>query len=116
MLKCLNLLKSSLNIPFRTFAGKTKMLKKFKTPTIKMHHFTPVYPPPGLNLQLPDWKPEYFMTQIGADCGDYGDKFKNLQEIFTFNSVSLFSYSIETNETCRTSMQTTKILVMLACI
>ena len=76
-----------LTIPYRTFTGKTELLKKFKTPVILMRSVKPTYPPPGDNLKLPDWTAEYFMKQIGGDCGEYGDKFKDLKEIFTFTSV-----------------------------
>ena len=79
--------KSLTILQSRSFTGKTELPKKFKTPTIMMRTCTPVYPPPGLNLKVPDWTPEYFMKQIGGDCGEYGDKFKNMLEIFTFHSV-----------------------------
>eukprot|EP00826_Nyctotherus_ovalis_P026673 TRINITY_DN20819_c0_g1_i1.p1 TRINITY_DN20819_c0_g1~~TRINITY_DN20819_c0_g1_i1.p1 ORF type:complete len:147 (+),score=5.83 TRINITY_DN20819_c0_g1_i1:117-557(+) len=76
-----------LAISSRAFAGKTEMTGKFKTPVIKMRFTARVYPPPGDDLKLPKWTPEFFMTQIGGDCGEYADKFKSLDEIFGFTSV-----------------------------
>ena len=46
-------------------------------------------PPPGLNLQIPkNLTPEKFLKQIGGDCDEIFDKFENINEVFTFTSVS----------------------------
>ena len=37
----------------RSFTGKTESGYKFKTPKMRMLSVTPIYPPPGLNLQIP---------------------------------------------------------------
>ena len=91
-----------LGLQFRCFAGKTELPYRYKTPSLKLRSVEPIYPPPGLNLQLPgkgfckcvDWTPDYFLKQIGGDCGEYGDKFKNIQEIFGFTPVSKFSRNV----------------------
>ncbi len=41
----------SLKINF--FTGKTETGWKFTTPIIKMKSITPIYPPPGMNLEIP---------------------------------------------------------------
>lgn len=53
------LTKSKLNskLIFRikvfNFTGKTETGWKFTTPTLKMKSITPIYPPPGMNLEIP---------------------------------------------------------------
>ena len=64
----------------RTFTGMTESGHKFKTPKMHMKVVHRIYPPPGLNLQIPkDWTQERFCKSIGGDCGEYADKFENLQ-------------------------------------
>jgi len=98
MLRKINTVLKCPNIRF--FAGKTELPGKFKTPvmlkrSIKFVFFAiftlKVYPPPGKNLQLPNWTPEFFMKKIGGDCEEFGEKFKSLKEIFELNNV--FSYT-----------------------
>ncbi|CAD8065683.1 unnamed protein product [Paramecium primaurelia] len=43
---------------------------------------TPIFPPPGYNLTIPDWPVEQFMLRIGKGCSDYADKFEKLTEVF----------------------------------
>jgi len=50
---------------------------------------TPIYPPPGLNLQLPEWPVDKFMLKIGNGCSDYADKFETLKEVFEADTVSI---------------------------
>jgi len=70
----------------RGFTGKTESGFKFKTPKMRMRVVRPVYPPPGLNLQIPEgMTPEVFCKQIGGDCAEYADKFESIDEIFNFN-------------------------------
>ena len=38
----------------RCFTGKTESGFKFKTPKMRMRVVRPVFPPPGLNLQVPE--------------------------------------------------------------
>ncbi|TNV79422.1 hypothetical protein FGO68_gene1221 [Halteria grandinella] len=52
-----------------------------------MRVVNPVFPPPGLNLQVPaDMTPEKFCKQIGGDCAEYADKFESIDEVFNFDS------------------------------
>lgn len=55
-----------------------------------MRVVNPVFPPPGLDLQVPaDLTPEKFCKQIGGDCHEYADKFETIDEVFKSDSVSL---------------------------
>eukprot|EP00340_Litonotus_pictus_P006988 CAMPEP_0170518194 /NCGR_PEP_ID=MMETSP0209-20121228/3940_1 /TAXON_ID=665100 ORGANISM="Litonotus pictus, Strain P1" /NCGR_SAMPLE_ID=MMETSP0209 /ASSEMBLY_ACC=CAM_ASM_000301 /LENGTH=112 /DNA_ID=CAMNT_0010803661 /DNA_START=151 /DNA_END=489 /DNA_ORIENTATION=+ len=56
---------------------------------MKMKGVKPVYPPPGFNLEVPDWTPQKFMEQIGGDCLNSASNFETLKEIFN-NSNSLY--------------------------
>jgi hypothetical protein len=40
----------------KPFTGKTETGWKFTTPTMRMKRVTPIYPPPGYNLELPSKK------------------------------------------------------------
>ena len=72
----------------RSFTGKTESGYKFKTPQMKMRVIERVFPPPGLDLKIPaDLTAEKFCKQIGGDCHEYYDKFENINEIFTLDSV-----------------------------
>mmetsp|Transcript_6408 Transcript_6408/g.7367 ORF Transcript_6408/g.7367 Transcript_6408/m.7367 type:complete len:99 (+) Transcript_6408:120-416(+) len=53
---------------------------------MRMIRVNPIYPPPGLNLELPSWTPEEYFLRIGGDCHDYADKFETLQEVFSLDS------------------------------
>ena len=76
-----------VSTPMRSFTGKTESGFKFKTPKLRMRVVNPVYPPPGLNLQIPaDMTPEKFCKQVGGDCAEYADKFETIDEIFNFTS------------------------------
>ena len=79
----------------RMFTGKTESGHKFKTPKLRMRHVNPIYPPPGLNLQIPpNLTVETFCKQIGGDCYDVADKFSSMEEIFGLSPVSQrISYS-----------------------
>jgi hypothetical protein len=44
------------NLTLRTFTGKTETGFKFTTPKMRMKSITPIFPPPGENLQLPGIK------------------------------------------------------------
>ena len=49
-----------------------------------------IYPPPGLNLQIPEGlTPETFCKQIGGDCAEYADKFETIDEVFKLDSKEL---------------------------
>ena len=77
---------SVLIVTARGFTGKTESGFKFKTPKMRMRVVRPVYPPPGLNLQIPEgMTPEVFCKQIGGDCAEYADKFESMDEIFNFD-------------------------------
>jgi hypothetical protein len=39
--------------PIKTFTGKTETGWKFTTPTLRMKRVTPIYPPPGYDLEIP---------------------------------------------------------------
>lgn len=79
---------SLLQQAVRSFTGKTESGFKFKTPKMRMRVVNPVFPPPGLNLQVPaDMTPEKFCKQIGGDCAEYADKFESIDEVFNFDSV-----------------------------
>jgi hypothetical protein len=45
--------KNLFNYTLRTFTGKTETGFKFTTPKMRMKTVTPIYPPPGENLQIP---------------------------------------------------------------
>ena len=73
----------------RSFTGKTESGHKFKTPTLRMKVVNPVYPPPGLNLKIPEGlTTETFCKQIGGDCLEYADKFESIDEVFKLTPVS----------------------------
>ena len=69
-------------------------------PLMRMKNLTPVYPPPGLNLELPgkyrvflalkriDWTPELFLKRVGGGCAEYADKFETLDEVFSLDKVN----------------------------
>jgi hypothetical protein len=43
-----------------------------------------VFPPPGLNLKIPEGlTAEQYCKQIGGDCSEYADKFETIEELFT---------------------------------
>jgi len=67
----------------RFFTGKTESGFKFKTPTMRMKWVKPVFPPPGENLELPEWTPQFFLKKIGGDCEEFHEQFKDLKEIFS---------------------------------
>lgn len=91
------------SMPYRTFTGKTESGFKFKTPKMRMRVVKPIFPPPGLNLQIPEnMTPELFCKQIGGDCSEYADKFENIQEVFNFTSVRINSFSSLQLSICRT--------------
>ena len=74
----------------------------------------PIFPPPGLNLEIPkDLTPDTFCRQIGGDCYEYADKFENIDQVFTFDSVrtywELLRNIIETNESSRIASNLKKI-------
>ena len=57
--------------------GKTESPHKYKTPKLKMKSVNPIYPPPGMNLKLPEnLDVNTFFRQIGGDCEEYADKFE----------------------------------------
>ncbi|EAR84232.1 IGR motif protein (macronuclear) [Tetrahymena thermophila SB210] len=62
---------------------KTQYIRQ---PKLKFRTCVPIYPPPGLNLEIPDWDKELFLKRIGGGTSEYADKFDNLQEIFTSTS------------------------------
>ena len=71
----------------RSFTGKTESGFKFKTPKMRMRVVHPVFPPPGLDLRIPEGlTPEKFCKQIGGDCHEYADKFETIDEVFKFES------------------------------
>lgn len=95
--------KSKLNskilysIKFNNFTGKTQTGWKFTTPTLRMKCVRPIYPPPGMNLEVPskffsklDWSPKLFCERIGGDCHEVADKFENINEFFECKTVSFF--------------------------
>ena len=75
----------------RNFTGKTESGFKFKTPKLRMRVVRPIFPPPGLNLKIPEeLTAENFCKQIGGDCAEYSDKFESISEVFNLNSVSRY--------------------------
>ena len=70
----------------RAFTGKTETGHRYTTPYLKRIRCMPVYPPPGLNLKLPDWTPEEYLYKIGGDTYEHADKFETLEEVFTATS------------------------------
>ena len=81
----------------RCFTGKTESGFKFKTPKMRMRVVHPVYPPPGLNLQIPEGlTPETFCNQIGGDCAEYADKFETIDELFNLTSRELRAKGLPT--------------------
>lgn len=84
-----NQVPSLVTIPVR-FRGKTESIYKYTTPKMKMKATRPVFPPPGLNLVIPqDLTPENFCRQIGADCYEYAEKFETINEVFKMTSVEM---------------------------
>jgi hypothetical protein len=59
--------KRVLFYPLRAFTGKTESGHKYTTPYLKMRTCKPIYPPPGMDLEFPDWTPEEFLLRIGGD-------------------------------------------------
>jgi hypothetical protein len=71
------------------FTGKTESGFKFKTPKLRMRVVRPISPP-GLDLKPPaDLTPEKFCRQIGGDCEEIADKFENINEIFSENTLKM---------------------------
>ena len=59
----------------------------------------PIYPPPGMNLKLPDnLDVNTFFRQIGGDCEEYADKFEEggLQHVFRARSIEMKQMGIPT--------------------
>ena len=81
----------------RSFTGKTESGFKFKTPKMRMHVVRPIFPPPGLNLQIPEGlTPEKFCKQIGGDCAEYADKFETIEEVFNLDSKEMKEKGVPT--------------------
>ena len=54
---------------------------------MRMRVVRPVFPPPGLNLEIPpSMTTETFCKQIGGDCAEYADKFDSIDEVFNLSS------------------------------
>jgi hypothetical protein len=51
---------------------------------------TPIVPPPGLDLKLPDWKVDKFMLKIGDGCSEYSEKYESLQDLFKADKVAFY--------------------------
>ncbi|KRW99545.1 hypothetical protein PPERSA_02403 [Pseudocohnilembus persalinus] len=66
-------------------------LRKYPVePKLRRRTVTPIYPPPGLNLQIPEWEVEMFMKRIGGGCNEIAtDKFETLQEVFESDSKAM---------------------------
>ena len=47
----------------------------------------PIYPPPGMNLEIPEWTPEIFFNKIGGGMNEHHDKFETIEEIFNSDYV-----------------------------
>ena len=64
---------------------------------MRMRVVRPVFPPPGLNLQIPEaLTPETFCKQIGGDCAEYADKFETIGEVFNLDSKELKAKGVPT--------------------
>ena len=77
---------SMLPISARFFKVKSVKRHKFKTPKILRIMCKPIYPPPGLDLEYPEWTPTEYLRRIGGDCEDYGDKFETMDQLFSLDS------------------------------
>ena len=76
---------SNLIVVNQRFIGKTESPHKFKTPKLRMKNVRPIYPPPGMNLEIPeDLDVQTFFRQIGGDCEEYADAFENMHQVMTF--------------------------------
>ena len=69
------------------FVSRFFKVTLLEQPKMKKRTITPIYPPPGLNLTIPDWPIDQFMLKIGNGCSEYADKFEKLSELFEANRV-----------------------------
>lgn len=72
-----------INIFSKSFTGPTETGYKFTTPLMRMKNIKPIFPPPGLNLNIPpDWTTKKFFEKIGGDCYSFSENFPSVKEIF----------------------------------
>ena len=72
------------------FIGKTESPHKFKQPTLRMKNVRRIFPPPGLDLKIPeDLEPEAFLKSIGGDCDEYADKFETMKDVMEMSSLKM---------------------------
>ena len=70
--------------------GKTESPHKFKQPTLRMKNVRRIFPPPGLDLRVPEGlEPEAFLKSIGGDCDEYADKFETMKDVMEMDSLKM---------------------------
>lgn len=60
-----------------------------KDPYLRNMLYTPVNPPPGMDLPLPTWTVDHFFKKIGGDMAEYAEKFEKLEQVFAANKYQL---------------------------
>eukprot|EP01017_Pseudomicrothorax_dubius_P034104 TRINITY_DN4634_c0_g1_i1.p1 TRINITY_DN4634_c0_g1~~TRINITY_DN4634_c0_g1_i1.p1 ORF type:complete len:138 (+),score=32.94 TRINITY_DN4634_c0_g1_i1:93-506(+) len=64
--------------------------KRVPSPKIRGRTIQPVFPPPGLDLQVPEgWTVEKFFQKIGGGLPEYADKFEDLKAVFDMKTDEL---------------------------
>ena len=63
---------------------------------MRMKKLDYIYPPPGYNLELPDWTAEEFLRRIGGDCEEFAEKFESLEEVFHLNRLEMKKRGVPT--------------------
>jgi hypothetical protein len=59
--------------------------KKYKHESTRVNFrvIKPIYPPPGDNLQIPDWPVSTFLEKIGMGCEKFSSEFQSIQEVLS---------------------------------
>ena len=65
-----------------------------KDALVRFRTIKPVYPPPGLALELPDWPVEKFLASIGFGAKEHAEKFTNLEEVINASSEQMWKKEI----------------------
>ncbi|EGR31519.1 hypothetical protein IMG5_107380, partial [Ichthyophthirius multifiliis] len=79
-------------LQFQSQFYKTTYIRQ---PKLKCRTVQQIYPPPGLNLEIPkDWSSEEFLKRIGNGTSEFADKFKDIDQIFKFSSRQMKSKGV----------------------
>ena len=58
----------------------------FEDSKMRFRSIKPIFPPPGENLQIPNWSVEKFFSKIGYGSKEYITSFESLDHVFKISS------------------------------